>query len=557
MCHRPPRHRTCFLVLHPILPHLTVRRTTHCPPSTFTREARLRVHLSAPSSTVYPAATEPENMAHDAADNRELAGDDSPLSHIPRRHDALSASIRSLPSHDCARSNGMLSCRPTYEGDPPWEEARKSASEQELLQVISGRLPTSNGLSANEPPGLLHPATPGDLHENLVRVITSSRRTDLVTLLEYHAAFPTLHSTASFNVLIRCAIRHASFGTVSQLLHRMVQESVPGNEETRALRVRGMVRSGRWGQAWREELEQIPVEGQGLPLSVWLEFLGSVKRGAIMDNSYMRARGQAIRLQRPDASVAVGRLHALMAHPPRFVDADGGGHVPAQVVHAVVRVLLVTEERREAAIGITKQYFETLPPELDEEWLGVCLGIIHLHMALGRARKLSEHFAALNTLFAFLDMHHAFRPTSATLFLLLQTLTPAKDCGRRADRLVRSFENRWGTDIIDHKVRRRWASLWLKQGNPQRADAVLHAHDHLPTAHTQSMAEEEPDSPRQSHWWDVHKTSRPAKERWLWRLVRRRIWREKVRRSGQAPSRDFLACRTDKEMYAPDGQSRT
>ncbi|PIL31692.1 hypothetical protein GSI_06395 [Ganoderma sinense ZZ0214-1] len=390
-------------------------------------------------------------MAHDAADNREPAVDNSPLSRIPRRHAALSSYIRSSPSHGRAPSDGTLSCRPTYEGDPPWEEVQNSDSKRELSQVIPGRLLMSNGLSANELPGMPHPATPRDLYENLDRAITSNRRTKLSTLLEYHAAFPTLHSTASFNILMRCAIRHASFGTVSQLLHRMVQESVPGNEETRALRVRGLVRSGRWGQAWREELELMRVEGQGLPLSVWLEFLGSVKRGAIMDNSYMRARGQAVRLQTPDPSVVTGRLHALMGHPPLLGDGDRSERTPVQVVHAVVRALLVAEGRREAAIEITKRYFETLPRELDEEWRGACLGIIDLHMALGRARKLSEHFAALETLFAFLDMHDAFRPTSATLFLLLQTLTPAKDCGRRADRLVRSFQNHWGTDIIDAK----------------------------------------------------------------------------------------------------------
>nr|VWO94212.1 Rho-GAP domain-containing protein [Ganoderma boninense] len=494
-------------------------------------------------------------MAHDAADNREPAGDDSPLSHIPRRHAALSAYIRSSTSHDRASSDGTLSCRPTYEDDPPWEEVRNFDSEPEPSQVIPGRLPTSNDVSANRPPGMPHPSTPRDLYENLVRTITSNRRVDLSTLFEYHAAFPTLHSTASFNILIRCAIRHASFGTVSQLLHRMVQEGVSGNEETRALRVRGLVRSGRWGQAWREELELMRGGGQGLPLSVWLELLGSVKRGAIMDNSYVRPRGQASRLQTPDPSVVTGRLHALMDHPPLPVSADSGEPHPVQVVHAVVRALLVAEQRREAAIEITKRYFKTLPRELDEEWRGACLGIIDLHMALGRTRKLSEHFAALKTLFAFLEMHDAFRPTSATLFLLLQTLAPAKDCGRRADRLVRSFENRWGTDIIDLKVCRRWASLWLKQGNPQRADAVLHAHDHLLTAHTQSMAGEEPDSLRQSHWLDVHRTSRPSRERWLWRLVRRRIWGEKVRRSGQAPSRDFLS--NGRGNVQLDGQSRT
>ena len=68
----------------------------------------------------------------------------------------------------------------------------------------------------------------------------------------------------------------------------MVREGVAGNEETQALRVRGVVRSGRWGQAWNEELEQMQMDGQGMPLSVWLEFFGSVKRGAIIDRKSTR-----------------------------------------------------------------------------------------------------------------------------------------------------------------------------------------------------------------------------------------------------------------------------
>ncbi|TBU34648.1 hypothetical protein BD311DRAFT_650219 [Dichomitus squalens] len=508
--------------------------STHCAASSSRTGAHLRVRPSLHTPPVLPTASLPENTVSYTADNRAHAGDGFLPSPASRTPGVTSVDVDSSPPSDsgassCA-STGCLTC----ESDPPWDATQGSVPEQELPRATPRHIPTYN-----ERGGLPLPVTPDDLHQNLLCAITSGARPRLQMLLEYHAAFPTLHSTASFNILIRYAIRHASFGTVSDLLRRMVHEGVAGNEETRALRVRGLVRSGRWSQAWNEELEQMQQGGQGIPLLVWLEFFGSVKRGAIMDSTYARARKEAVRLQTPAPSVTAGRLNALLDHPPLLAAADDWGRVPPRVVHAIVRAFLLTQPRRPAAMEITERYFQTLPHELDDGWRRACLAIIHLHLTLGRARKLSDHFAALRTLFALLDMHHDFHPTSATLFFLLQTLRYAKDCGSRADRLVRSFERRWGPDIIDHKVRRRWASLLLKQGNVERAQAVLEAHDSLGGDRASLMAEEESNQEKSNgdlesalRWLDLHRTQRQAKERWLGRLVRRRLWREQVRRSG-------------------------
>ena len=513
-------------------PHPDASRT-HCAASTSGTDAHLHPRPSLHSPAVFPTTPLPEKTVHYMADNRVHIGDGSLPSLASRPWSATCLDVGSSPSFD----HGGLDCastgHPAYESDPPWDEIQGSI-EQELPRAIPRHLPNSN-----ERVQLPHPVTPDDLYKNLAHAITSKPPPRLRTLLEHHAAFPTLHSTASFNILIRYAIRNASFGTVSDLLRCMVREGVAGNEETRALRVRGLVRSGRWSQAWNEELEQMQMDGQGMPLSVWLEFFGSVKRGAIMDGSYLRARKQAVRLQTPSPSVTAGRLSALMDYPPLLTAADDLERVPPRVVHALVRAFLLTQSRRSTAIEITTRYFQTLPRELNEEQRRACLAIIHLHMTLGRAHKLSEHFAALKTLFAFLEMHHDFRPTSTTLFLLLQTLRSTKDCGSRADRLVRSFEKRWGPDIIDHKVRRRWASLWLKQGHPQRAEKVLGANESLGVEHAQLIAEEElkgekfDGDPKSSFLWlDYYRAHRQAKERWHWRLIRRRLSREKVRRSG-------------------------
>ena len=97
------------------------------------------------------------------------------------------------------------------------------------------------------------------------------------------------------------------------------------------------------------------------------------------------------------------------------------------------------------------------------------------------------------------------------------------------------------------RVRRRWASLWLKQGGVARAEAIARvqrARDAERSAAASAAGavgsedgvedEEASDRARarQRRWLELHKGPRANQERWRWRELRRRIQKEKTRASG-------------------------
>ncbi|KAI9060565.1 hypothetical protein FKP32DRAFT_1033151 [Trametes sanguinea] len=417
-----------------------------------------------------------------------------------------------------------------YESDPPWEEIRDSVPESLLPRISVRPLPVQK-----QQPMIPNPSTPEELVTHLTEAMLASPPASLRHLLSYHAAHPDLHSTASFNLLMKFAIRHASYGTVSDLLSRMVREGVPGDVETRTLRVRCMVRAGYWTRAWREEMARMQRDRGAMPLPVWLEFFREVKRGAIWVSAATRWNGRKSTsrvLQPPDSSVIAERLNALLNHRPSVEPADLE-QVPPHVVYAIVRAL-IARDQRSAAAQLTANYFATLPHELDEEWRWSCLSIIHLHLKPGRRRTIAEHYASCKTLFGFLDMHPSFRPTSTTLFFLLGTLKGTRRPGTRADAVVRGFVKHWGPDIVDDAVRRRLASYWLRQREVGRAERVSEVQAAVDEQRVEWRAEKKAltgptrqDRVRSRRWLDLNRSPRKSKQRFYWRLLRRRIWRAK------------------------------
>ncbi|OBZ78690.1 hypothetical protein A0H81_00818 [Grifola frondosa] len=217
--------------------------------------------------------------------------------------------VDSLSGWDIAFVDRGRSVSSPYDSDPPWSEI---CDEVPWISAFSEQAFTVPSL------GTSLPASAAELHENMVHYILSSSSPALLQrMLSYHAAFSTLHSTASFNILIRLAIRMSSYGTVPFLLEKMRLERIPGNSDTRALRVRWMVRTGKWDQAWNDERKVAEDEGVAMPLSVWLEFFEIAKRGTIWrpvkdldDPTSHRKRLDAL-----EDSVAPGRYRVLFMNP--------------------------------------------------------------------------------------------------------------------------------------------------------------------------------------------------------------------------------------------------
>ncbi|KAH9846841.1 hypothetical protein C2E23DRAFT_872166 [Lenzites betulinus] len=490
-------------------------------------------HVCSTSPTHPSLRDNPRTPAVDVSSRREVdpaqASVRTPFSRVRRRDFVTPINVERLSPHYFEPAHCNYPGRSVYESDPPWAEIRDSVPEAMLPRVSSRQLPLPKELVL-----IPKPSTADELLANLLLVVTQKSLPPIGPLLYYHGKYAALHSTASFNLLIRLAIRHASFGTVHTLLDRMVREGVAGDVETRSLRVRSMVRAGFWDHAWREETERARADGLEMPLPVWLEFFGSVKRGAIARGPPQSSRTEA--LQQPHSSVTAGRLAALLEHPPLVTPKDAET-VPPRAVHALVRGFLA-QGQRSTAVFITTQYFKSLPTEIDADWQRACLSIIHLHLRPGPTCTLTAHYAFRETLCDFLHMHRSFRPTARTLFFLLRSLRQTVRCGRRAEELVQLFASRWGMDVVDDAVRRRLASFWLKEGNPQRAAAVVDAQAKLDEQRVAWRAEKEAvegdttkGHVRRLRWLDLHRAPSKGKEGWRWRLLRRRLWRAQVRRS--------------------------
>ncbi|KAI0639670.1 hypothetical protein C8Q77DRAFT_1082376 [Trametes polyzona] len=507
--------------------------TSYAAPSPW-HDNKMRVQPSLPHFSASPSPPQAVDVPCGPEADAVQASSRPSFSRASKRNLVTPITAERLSPRDFEAASSIPSGPSAYESDPPWEEIRDSVPESLLPRVCSRRLPTPKVLSS-----IPCPSTPDELLANLALAVSENSLPPIGPLLAYHAAYATLHSTASFNLLIRLAIRHASFGTVEKLLGHMVQEGIAGDVETRALRVRCMVRSGRWHLAWREEMVRMKADGLAMPLPVWMEFFGGVKQGAIMLRPERQAREKTDRkvaLPAPDPSVAAARLEALLQYPPLLAPGQME-RVPSNAVYALVRSL-ITLGRRPTAVAITNQHFQTLPKAIDEDQLRSCLAIIHLHLRPGPKAKLTEHYAIRGTLLGFLRMHPSFRPTSRTLFFLLASLRRTTECGRRAQELVDLFTKRWGPDVADDAVRRRLASFWLKQGNPRRAKAVVEAQDRLDEERVAWRAEKDAvvgdlmkDRVRRLRWLDLHRSPRRRKESWRWRLLRRRLWRKtEVRR---------------------------
>ncbi|KAG5647636.1 hypothetical protein DXG03_008989 [Asterophora parasitica] len=340
--------------------------------------------------------------------------------------------------------------------------------------------------------------TAPSLYQNLLHLIFSHDPvTPLPALLDYHDLHPGLRSTRSYNLLIFLALRSGAYGTVPWLLSSMRREAILGNLETWKLRVRWLIQSGWWDKAWNEVMTTMPrthvlAEGQkrryqvtnALPLSIWLEFFRSLKRGTTHQR---RTRAQASSEATEDTSSSdtspstsesrelyLTRYHTLMNNRPTAIPDDLSQTSP-RAVYSVVSIMLRLQEC-DKALSFTKAYFTRLPPRISASWARTCLDIIHLHIAMGFPHGgLRQLYETRRTMVSLVKLHPAFRPTSTTLFLLLAPLKDAKRCGTVALNTVRSFKSRWGAGTEDRRVRRRVATLALKEGRTDIVGAILRA----------------------------------------------------------------------------------
>jgi hypothetical protein len=264
------------------------------------------------------------------------------------------------------------------------------------------------------------------------------------SLVSYHNTFPDQQSSRSYNLLLRLAIRHSAFGVARALIKAMHASHLPGDQTTRKLCVRLLVREGRWSDACKLvfNLSRYPFISDGIPISVWVELLGTAKRRAFR------------RLGDPGMCTLARYRHVIRQLPKLGVSSTD--IPPPQMMYASVAALLRMQERK-AARQLTIRFLPLGPKGFD-------LRLLHLHVAPNpRNCSLRTLYRAIGDLQDFRALCPELVPNSTTLYHLLGHLKGVKQCGNIGHQLVRWFRRRWGNSVVSPGVERRMLSLATKE----------------------------------------------------------------------------------------------
>lgn len=427
-----------------------------------------------------------------------------PLSTNPNmpRVRARPVKLNTLPAHNVDRR------------DPPVDAGTP-------LSISPETLPT---------PAMPFPTSPQSLYRNLL-FITSNPPFSIPDTIGYYFDWPrVLHSTKSFNLLISLALRGASFASVGRLFRAMRAESIPPNMETWKLHVRWFVRTGKWNDAWKYALEiterqsvATNLPNKPIPLPLWLELFGSQKRGALRHwgitdrepklqasstadcglTSVVPGAGYNVRLgagleefrvgpgvqdaqnsrlrkrlmPRPyQKSSAVERLRyrALMQVSPLLTSSGQVQILPRTIL--IVTQMMSHVGQRGLALSTALSYLESLPPQLRRCDRRRVLDLVNFHLSIvtrHRRSSLKQHFTQRRVLWKFLHARPDLIPSSTTLFLLLGPLRGCRRSGTLALQCLRLFQKRWGLRVHSRLVRRRVASLALKEGRLDIVEAMI------------------------------------------------------------------------------------
>jgi hypothetical protein len=289
------------------------------------------------------------------------------------------------------------------------------------------------------------------LSQRLLHLYVSFPHVSIQSLVSYHNTFPDQQSSRSYNLLLRLAIRHSAFGIARALIKSMRVSRVPEDPTTWKLCVRLLVREGRWSDAYNlvynlpKSLSRTPLISDGIPTSVWVELLGTMKRRAFRGLGRLRDRGMC----------SLARYRHVMRRLPK-PEVSSMDAPPPEVVYGSVAALIRMQER-EAARQLTVRFLPSDPK-------GLGLRLLHLHVAPEPGKcSMKTYYRAIGDLQSFRELCPKLAPNSTTLYLLLGHLKRVKACGIIGHKLARWFRRRWGNSVISPGVERRLLALAVKE----------------------------------------------------------------------------------------------
>lgn len=336
----------------------------------------------------------------------------------------------------------------------------EDVAQDKCLKLALPFVTKSTGL-----PRLFHPTTSSGLLRKLIQITTFNPLPSFSRLLKFHDAYPHLHSTKTFNYIIQHAIRHTDYTTAQNLLQRIIQSGLRFDTETRVLRVRLLVRTDKMVNALKMIKTDL-LNGLEVSPELWIELLGYARplkpgNGGI-DVNTSQSNGKPMELHLPE--------DRSMEWKGRLLDSLSKACVHIQDARVLDRFAffavqhLLRESDTQAAQTLTKEWLARLPPHINKPRSQRCLNILHLHLAHSEM-GVKGHFRAREFVKEFLDLCPNTEPNSSTLFLLLRSLKRSCVNGTAAAlKSVRTFQEKWGSSVVDRRVRRRVVAIALKEG---------------------------------------------------------------------------------------------
>lgn len=375
-------------------------------------------------------------------------------------------------------------------------------------------------------PGPSHPRIPRDLVLHILRIITSHPRPRFYRVLHEHDAYPRLHSTDSYNLLLDHACDFPTPKYFNAVYRRACNNGMV-DETTHQLYVRHLVRQGKAIDATSFIRTTYPEDA--VPSAVLLEL---VTPPTERPRAHMVPEENEHKLGPPKPPPPLN-TQALRVK----VDAEHDDVHTSPLVLASVRYLRYSGKHAEAA-NIVVHHLEALPPQATPKQLSYARDLIHELLLLPPAtishlpHPQTPYYSSVLRLF---DLHPKLQPTSTTLALTMEWLRRRQERGYLAYSMLRKWRAKWGDLVEDSRVRRKVANFALDERNAFLARKMINR-EYGCRRQRLEQGVEEPNAPRR---WQQ------ARDDALWQAVL-----EKYQKLNIATKRGFGLA--DQRLWSSD-----
>lgn len=356
------------------------------------------------------------------------------------------------------------------------EQLHRDAS---LYATCALRSIDENAVLARESVTIYSPRTAQDLVDTIV--LLAVKRVPVLPfqrVIDFHESYPSLHSTASWNLLLQWSCRHRLTGTSDWILRSMETQRLQPTLWTWAYRIRLRMQRQMWWQARRglKALHDRFQEDEDIP-GVYLSLLAEVQRSsAEIQRPIPPSKTTSHRRQvRSTQVMELSRLEDLLLRHILDLDASdnhkGIVKYPVTWMEVTVRSLLRTD-RLDTAHEAVLSWLRDLPPAIPSRHVPRYRQVVHRLLGArlpDSDRGIGSFNIQLDLFEELFSAHPQIIPDSRSINLLFSHLDRSSGRGKISFYWLRKFKLRYGHHVEDTRVRRQVMHFAL---HSQRPDIV-------------------------------------------------------------------------------------